>query len=70
MNLRDQGPPLHPFELNQTIPMLRDPMKHGMPGNNASTQSYEPNRPGLELVVARRLTVLTPGRQQYPQEGC
>eukprot|EP00975_Prorocentrum_lima_P066666 12910462-Prorocentrum_lima.AAC.1 len=38
-----------------------------MSGNIASTQGYEPDRPGLELVVAQRLTVLTAGGQQDPQ---
>eukprot|EP00975_Prorocentrum_lima_P031429 6594924-Prorocentrum_lima.AAC.1 len=45
-------------------PTLRDvpdhPMGHGTSGAEMmpSTQGYEPNVPGLELVVSHRLTVL------------
>eukprot|EP00975_Prorocentrum_lima_P071441 12937682-Prorocentrum_lima.AAC.1 len=44
-------------------------MEHGISGTDiiSSTQGYEPNVPGLELVTASRLTILLPQGQHDPQ---
>eukprot|EP00975_Prorocentrum_lima_P027070 5692574-Prorocentrum_lima.AAC.1 len=43
-------------------------MEHERAGSIASTQGYEPNGSGLELVTAQRLTVVTPRSRNDPQD--
>eukprot|EP00975_Prorocentrum_lima_P051447 10775064-Prorocentrum_lima.AAC.1 len=47
-------------------------MEHGTSGIEIipSAQGYEPSVPGLELVIASRLTVLPPQGQHDPRWGC